>query len=77
MKSTEIVRKIDPLGRIVMPIELRNLLNIDNNSELEIFVDSDKIILGKYNKSCYLCGSNKNLARFRNKNVCRNCINEF
>lgn len=77
MKSTGIVRRIDPLGRIVIPIELRNSLNFDNNSELEIFVDCDKVVLKKYNKCCYICGSNNDLVSFRNKNVCAKCIKDL
>lgn len=77
MKSTGIVRKIDPLGRIVIPIELRNSLNIENSSELEIFVDKDQIILKKYNKRCYFCDSSNDLITFKNKNICKSCIDEL
>lgn len=77
MKSTGIVRKIDPLGRIVIPIELRNSLNIDNNSELEIFVEEDQIVFKKYNEKCYLCDSNNDLIVFKNKKVCKKCIDEL
>lgn len=77
MKSTGIVRRIDPLGRIVIPIELRNSLNIDNNSELEIFVEEDQIVFKKYNEKCYLCDSNNDLIVFKNKKVCKKCIDEL
>ena len=77
MKSTGIVRKIDPLGRIVIPIELRNSLKINNNSELEIFIEKDQIVLRKYNDRCYLCGKCNELIIFRNKKVCKTCISEL
>lgn len=77
MKSTGIVRRIDPLGRIVIPIELRNIFNIDNNIELEIFVDKDQIVLKKYSDRCYLCGRCNELIIFKNKKVCRKCIDEL
>ena len=55
MKSTGIVRKIDELGRIVLPIEIRNTLDIKAKDSIEIFVDDDKIILKKYQPSCIFC----------------------
>lgn len=77
MQSTGIVRRIDPLGRIVIPIELRNSLNIDSNSELEIFVEKDKIVLSKYKEKCFFCGGEVDLVIFKNKNICRNCIKKL
>ena len=64
MKSTGIVRKIDELGRIVLPIEIRNTLDIKPKDSIEIFVDDDKIVLKKYQPSCI----------FRGKLVCADCI---
>lgn len=52
MKSTGIVRKIDGLGRVVLPIELRRLMNLEDNASLEIFVDGDEIVLKKYQPAC-------------------------
>lgn len=57
MKSTGIVRKIDELGRIVLPIEIRNTLDIKPKDSIEIFVDDDKIVLKKYQPSCIFCGN--------------------
>lgn len=58
MKSTGIVRKVDELGRIVIPIELRRTLDINIKDPLEIFVDEDKVIFKKYrsNMSCFITG---------------------
>lgn len=56
MKSTGIVRKVDDLGRIVLPIELRRTLDINERDSIEIFVDGNQIVLKKYSPSCIFCG---------------------
>ena len=61
MKSTGIIRRVDELGRIVIPVELRNKLGIGEKDPLEIFVDGSSIVLKKMNSSCTFCGSDKNL----------------
>lgn len=73
MKSTGIVRKIDGLGRIVLPIELRKRLEIATGDDIEIYVEGDNIILAKYAPSCLFCGSKEYLTLFEDKNVCRTC----
>ena len=74
MKTTGIVRKVDELGRIVLPIELRRTLDIEERDPLEIYLDGDKIILGKYTPACLFCGSSEELAKKKKKNVCKACI---
>ena len=74
MKSTGIVRKIDELGRIVLPIELRKTLGIANHDSLEIYVEQDSIILRKYEPSCIFCGSNKGIAIFKGRSICKDCL---
>lgn len=74
MKSTGIVRKIDELGRIVLPIELRRTLDIAEKDALEIYVDQEAIILKKYKTSCTFCSSNENLVEFKGKAVCAECL---
>jgi len=74
MKSTGIIRKVDELGRIVLPIELRRTLDIAERDELEIFMESDRIILQKFEPSCIFCASSRGLASYRGKNVCQECI---
>lgn len=76
MKSTGIVRKIDELGRVVIPMELRRTMAIENLDPLEIFVDGDKIVLKKYNPGCTLCGSIDNLKHLSGKPICTACITE-
>ena len=77
MKSTGIVRRVDELGRIVLPIELRRTLNISEKDSLEIFVENDKIILQKYESSCIFCGSTENITEFKGKNLCEECVKEL
>ncbi len=76
MKATGIIRKVDELGRIVLPIELRRNLDIAERDELEIYVDNDRIILQKHEASCVFCG-NSVVATFRGKYVCSNCAKEL
>jgi transcriptional pleiotropic regulator of transition state genes len=74
MKSTGIVRKVDELGRIVLPIELRRTLDIAERDELEIYLDDDKVVLKKYEPSCIFCGSSCGLVTYHGRNVCMECI---
>lgn len=74
MKSIGIIRKVDELGRIVLPIELRRTLDIAERDELEIYLDDDKVVLRKYEPSCIFCGSPRSLVSYRGRNVCMECI---
>ena len=69
MKSTGIIRKVDDLGRIVLPIELRRTLDISERDELEIYMENDRIILQKFEPACIFCGSSRSLVLYRRKNV--------
>ena len=75
MKSTGIVRKVDELGRIVLPIELRRTLDIAVKDALEIYVDEGTIILKKYEPSCIFCGNSKDVISFKGKKVGLDCAN--
>lgn len=77
MKATGIVRKVDELGRIVLPIELRRTLDIEVRDPLEIYLDGDRIILQKYEDACIFCGASRGLSNFRGKNVCRECAGKI
>ncbi|SNS45429.1 transcriptional pleiotropic regulator of transition state genes [Anaerovirgula multivorans] len=77
MKSTGIVRKVDELGRIVLPIELRRTLNIAEKDALEIYVDGESILLKKYEPACIFCGNAKNVTVHKTKNICSECIDEL
>lgn len=77
MKSTGIVRKVDELGRIVLPIEMRRTLDIAERDALEIYVEGSSVILKKYKPSCIFCDATKDVTHFKGKNVCPKCINEL
>lgn len=77
MKATGIVRKIDELGRIVIPMELRRTLDIKERDPIEIYVDGERIVLIKYKPGCIFCGNTDNVKPFKKTRVCQKCINEL
>ena len=76
MKATGIVRQVDDLGRIVLPIELRRIMDINIKDPLEIYVDNNSIILKKYQAGCVFCG-NTHVINYKGKNICSDCIREM
>ena len=77
MKSTGIVRKVDELGRIVLPIEMRRTLDIAEKDALEIYVEGSTIILKKYEPACVFCGDARDVITYKGRNVCRNCLDSM
>ena len=77
MKSTGVVRQLDTLGRIVVPIELRRTMDIGVKDMVEIFVEDDKIVLKKYHPACIFCGDADNIVFFNGKRICQNCLEEI
>ena len=77
MKSTGIVRKVDELGRIVLPIELRRTLDIAEKDALEIYVDGSTIVLKKFRPSCVFCDSSRDLVTYNDKNICPRCLRDL
>ena len=77
MKSTGIVRKVDELGRIVLPIELRRTLNIELKDPVEIYVDGQNIVLRKHEPTCVFCGGSRKVIAFKGRNVCAACRAEL
>ena len=73
MKSTGIVRRVDELGRVVIPIEIRNQFNIVEKDPIEIYVDGSSIVLKKFEPNCIFCGSTENLYEYNDKLVCKEC----
>lgn len=73
MKSTGIIRRVDELGRIVIPIEIRNQFNIVEKDPIEIYVDGSSIILKKFEPNCIFCGGTKDLVSYKDKLICSNC----
>jgi AbrB family transcriptional regulator, transcriptional pleiotropic regulator of transition state genes len=74
MKSTGFVRRVDTLGRIVLPVELRKTFEIAVKDPVEIYVDGEQIILKKYEPACVFCGNAREISRFKGKNICNNCM---
>ena len=77
MKSTGVVRRVDELGRIVIPIELRRTLDIAEKDALEIYVDGEQIILKKYEPACIFCGDARDVINYRGKNICTKCLEQI
>ena len=77
MKSTGVVRKLDDLGRIVIPIELRRTMDIGLRDTLEIFVEDDKIILKKYHPACVFCNDARDVVPYKDKLICQRCLDEL
>lgn len=76
LKATGIIRRVDELGRIVIPIEIRNKFGIKEKDPIEIFVDGNMIAMKKYEPNCIFCGSTRNLKKYCDKLMCRKCILE-
>ncbi|AAK79903.1 transcriptional pleiotropic regulator of transition state genes [Clostridium acetobutylicum] len=77
MKSTGIVRKLDSLGRVVIPKELRRTFNIAEKDALEIYVDGEQIVLKKYNPACVFCGEASDVINYKGKKICKKCLKEL
>ncbi|WP_045144966.1 AbrB/MazE/SpoVT family DNA-binding domain-containing protein [Clostridium butyricum] len=77
MKSTGVVRKVDELGRIVLPIELRRSLDIAEKDALEIYVDGEQVVLKKYQPACVFCGEARDISNYKGKNICSECIKDI
>lgn len=77
MRSTGIVRKLDELGRVVIPVETRRAFDIIEGEGLEIFTEGENIVLRKYQPGCIFCGDAKDVINFKGKVVCKNCLNDI
>lgn len=77
MKSTGIIRRMDELGRVVIPIEIRNQFNIVEKDPIEIYVDGSSIVLRKFEPNCIFCGNTKNLLTYSDKLICEKCATKI
>lgn len=77
MRATGVVRKIDELGRIVIPVEIRRSFQIDEKDPLEIYVDEEGIYLKKYEPSCIFCGNAKEISMYKGRRICQACLDEL
>ena len=74
MRSTGIVRKIDELGRIVLPVDVRREKELQDKDALEVFVEGNYILLKKYSPSCTCCGESFDIVSYQGVNICPDCI---
>lgn len=74
MHDTGIVRRVDDLGRIVIPMELRRTLGIHVKDPMAIYVEGDRIILEKHRDVCTICGANENISNVKGRPVCADCV---
>lgn len=74
MKATGNVRHVDNLGRIVLPIDIRRHLDLNTDDAVEIFTEKDRIILRKYAPGCVFCGDAEDIVMFKDKRICRTCL---
>ncbi|MCD3206801.1 AbrB/MazE/SpoVT family DNA-binding domain-containing protein [Clostridium botulinum C] len=78
MKNTGVVRKVDQLGRVVLPKELRRILDIiENETSMEIFIEGEQIILKKYQPACIFCGNARDVINYKGKNICKECLQKL
>jgi transcriptional pleiotropic regulator of transition state genes len=77
MKSTGVIRKLDELGRIVLPRELRIKLDLNEKDPMEIFIDGSMIVLKKYETSCIFCGGEDTIVQLNDKLICKKCMKKL
>lgn len=77
MKSTGVIRRVDELGRVVIPKEIRKKLNIEEKDPMEIYIDGNAIVLKKVESSCIFCGNDKNLVQYNEKVICKKCLSNL
>lgn len=77
MKATGIIRRVDELGRVVIPIEIRNQFDIVEKDQIEVYVDDSSIILKKYEPNCIFCGSTKKIVTYSDKLICSKCAEKI
>lgn len=77
MKSTGVVRKVDALGRVVFPKELRDCMGLEEGTPMEIFTTGDSIVIRKYQPGCVVCGSIHYLKYINDKGICIECIEKL
>lgn len=77
MKATGMVRRVDELGRVVLPAEIRQSMDIKVKDSLEIYTDGDAIVLKKYQQSCVFCEEGENLVLFADKRICPACLEKL
>ena len=73
MAITGIVRRVDPVGRVVIPMEIRRTLGISPGDPMEILVQGEEIVIRRFAEVCAFCGNKKNLKSFKGRKICETC----
>ena len=76
-KDTGMIRRLDELGRIVIPIEIRNQFNIVEKDPIEIYVEDNSIVLKKFEPNCIFCGKTNDLVEYKKRLICKKCIDKI
>jgi len=77
MKKVSFVRKIDKLGRIMIPKKIRNILNFSENESLEIILEKEKLVLKKHQQACQFCNETENTIKYNKTLICKDCATEI
>ena len=77
MKSACFVRKVDRLGRVVLPAELRHELNIAEQDTVEVQISGTSLVIQKYEQACVFCGSSQDILAYRNRSICQQCLHSL
>lgn len=77
MKIKGVVRQLDPVGRVVIPVEFRNIMGIKPGDPIEIVLQGNEVVLRKHSESCVFCGSTRGLKEFKGQIVCSRCVREI
>lgn len=75
--NTGMIRRVDELGRVVIPIEIRNSLDIKERDPMEFHVENRKLILEKYEQGCIFCDSKDDLKEINGKMICKKCVSKI
>ena len=74
MKTPGMIRKMDELGRIVIPQGIRKALEMQSGDSVELCMEGDRLVIRKYTSTCVFCGSREQLLRFEEKHICQDCL---
>jgi transcriptional pleiotropic regulator of transition state genes len=77
MKAIRFIRRVDELGRIVLPADIRKQFSLDSHDALEILIEDNNLVLRKYQPCCVFCDSSEDVFEYHGKTVCRKCAKEM
>ncbi len=77
MRATGVVRRVDQLGRIVLPKKLRKEFEFNEKNDIELLIDGDTIVLRKFMPSCVFCNTRDDVNVYKGRNICEKCMDEL